>query len=222
MSVKKSVLDWQNIDTVLLDLDGTLLDLHFDNYFWLEHLPKRWAEKMDKPEHECRSYLHSEFQRMCGSLNWYCLDYWSERLQMDMVELKREITTKIKTRPEAKKFLNFLSDLGKQKILVTNGHRDGMNLKFAYTEIAECFDEVVSCHDFGVPKEEQNFWVQLQKLHAFDKKRTLFIDDNESVLDSAQQYGISHLLQILKPDLQRPSSLPGRFLAIEHFSEILN
>ncbi|MEC7663678.1 MAG: haloacid dehalogenase, partial [Pseudomonadota bacterium] len=25
-------LDWQNIDTVLLDVDGTLLDLHYDNF----------------------------------------------------------------------------------------------------------------------------------------------------------------------------------------------
>ena len=174
--MKANIFDWQSIDTVLLDLDGTLLDLHFDNYFWLEHLPKRWAEKMSKPEHECRSYLHSEFQRMRGSLNWYCLDYWSERLQMDMVELKREITKKIKTRPDAKKFLTFLSDLGKQKILVTNGHRDGMNLKFAYTDIAECFDEVVSCHDFGVHpkimtgnhfvKTFSNICISKLKIHA--------------------------------------------------------
>ncbi|MEC8348362.1 MAG: haloacid dehalogenase, partial [Pseudomonadota bacterium] len=27
-------LDWQNIDTVLLDVDGTLLDLHYDNFVW--------------------------------------------------------------------------------------------------------------------------------------------------------------------------------------------
>ena len=37
-------LPWSDIDTVLLDMDGTLLDLHFDNHFWLEHLPQRYAE----------------------------------------------------------------------------------------------------------------------------------------------------------------------------------
>ncbi|HBT55971.1 MAG TPA: haloacid dehalogenase, partial [Pseudomonas sp.] len=33
------MLNWNAIDTVLLDMDGTLLDLHFDNHFWLEHMP---------------------------------------------------------------------------------------------------------------------------------------------------------------------------------------
>ena len=26
------MINWQQIDTVFLDMDGTLLDLHFDNY----------------------------------------------------------------------------------------------------------------------------------------------------------------------------------------------
>lgn len=220
--MKNNLIDWQSIDTVLLDLDGTLLDLHFDNYFWLEHLPKRWATQRGQPESECRSYLHNEFQQMRGSLNWYCLDYWSERLQVNMVELKKEVVEKISLRPQALHFLNFLGDIGKQKILVTNGHRDGMNLKFLHTGIANCFDEVVSCHDFKVPKEQLSFWTQLQELHPFNKTRALFIDDNESVLDSAQRYGIGNLLQILQPDLQQPIKAIGRFPAIVHFSEILN
>src|SRR5215831_5340508 len=34
---------WDLIDTVLLDLDGTLLDLAFDNYFWREVIPAAYA-----------------------------------------------------------------------------------------------------------------------------------------------------------------------------------
>jgi 5'-nucleotidase len=33
-------LDWNNIDTVLLDMDGTLLDLAFDSQFWLQDVPQ--------------------------------------------------------------------------------------------------------------------------------------------------------------------------------------
>src|SRR5699024_6401143 len=39
-----TVIDWDRIDTVWLDLDGTVLDLHFDVRFWHEHLPARYAQ----------------------------------------------------------------------------------------------------------------------------------------------------------------------------------
>jgi 5'-nucleotidase len=32
--------DWREIDTVLLDMDGTLLDLEFDSHFWLSLVPQ--------------------------------------------------------------------------------------------------------------------------------------------------------------------------------------
>ena len=36
---------WQDVDTVLLDMDGTLLDLAFDNYFWQKLVPETWGAK---------------------------------------------------------------------------------------------------------------------------------------------------------------------------------
>ena len=39
------MIDWNAINTVLLDMDGTILDLHFDNYFWKEYVPQKYAEK---------------------------------------------------------------------------------------------------------------------------------------------------------------------------------
>ena len=38
-------LDWDQIDTILLDLDGTLLDLNFDLEFWLDYIPKAYSKK---------------------------------------------------------------------------------------------------------------------------------------------------------------------------------
>ena len=48
---------WQEVDTVLLDMDGTLLDLAFDNYFWQNWSRKPGAPRADstcrKPKRQC-------------------------------------------------------------------------------------------------------------------------------------------------------------------------
>jgi FMN phosphatase YigB (HAD superfamily) len=50
---------WEAIDTVLLDMDGTLLDLRFDNYFWMEFLPERYAERHGLTPEQARAVLRS-------------------------------------------------------------------------------------------------------------------------------------------------------------------
>ena len=211
---------WHEVDTVLLDLDGTLLDLHFDNYFWLHHLPRRWAEISGQTEEACRQQLHLSYDQMQGTLDWYCLDYWTDRLQLDILELKHEVAYKVALRPEAEQFLQRLRQLQKKVLLVTNGHRGGLQLKLAATGIDIHFDEIVSSHDYRAPKETPDFWTALMREHPFDRQRALFVDDNESVLDSAATFGIRYLLQILQPDMQRPGREPGYHAGIHHFSEL--
>ena len=38
------MLPWSEIDTVMFDMDGTLLDLHFDNFFWLKVVPEHFSK----------------------------------------------------------------------------------------------------------------------------------------------------------------------------------
>lgn len=98
-------IDWHNIDTVLLDMDGTLLDLHFDNYFWLEHLPKRYSQQSERDESQVRAELQQRMTARQGTLNWYCTDFWSEELNVDIVHLKREILHLVNERPQVVDFL---------------------------------------------------------------------------------------------------------------------
>ena len=215
------MLDWHTIDTVLLDMDGTLLDLHYDNHFWMEYLPQRYADIHGHTVSDAKQHLHQRIAAEHGSLNWYCLDYWSEQLQLDIPALKREIDHMITIRPYVIDFLTQLQQSGKQLLLVSNAHRQSLNIKLDRTGIGRFFSNIVVSHDYRAAKEDPAFWHHLHAHHPFDRHRTLLIDDNESVLDSAHRYGIQHLLTLLQPDSHQPVRVRTSFPVIHHFDELL-
>ncbi len=215
------MINWNLIDTVLLDMDGTLLDQHFDNYFWSVHLPLRYAEAHNLDEQAAKAHLDKHIHNQVGSLQWYCLDHWSKIVSMDIPALKREVSHKIQIRPFAEEFLKRLQILGKKLVLITNSHRAGLNLKMEVTEIDQYLDLVVSSHDYQKPKEDQAFWKDLMQQEHFNPQRTLFIDDTPRILESAQQFGIQYLVCITKPDMQMPAKRSEQFIDIEHFDEIM-
>lgn len=215
-------LDWCSIDTVLLDMDGTLLDLHFDSFFWLEHLPVRYAEIHALEPQEARKWLHQRIMQERGSLNWYCLDYWSQELNVDIVALKKEMADRIAFRPQVKDFLDALGQAGLRRVIVTNAHQDSLALKLERTDLASRVDRILCSHDFGLPKEAVSFWELVAEIEPFTKARTLLIDDSLPVLESARNYGIQHLLAIAQPDSQVPArTVDVAFTTVTHFNEII-
>lgn len=212
---------WSQVDTVLLDMDGTLLDLYFDNYFWRTHLPRRYAEANGLSHEAALVYLEQRFAQEHGRLNWYCLDFWQQELGLDIVMLKREISHLIAMRPHSAAFLDALKAAGKAVWLVTNAHMDSVALKLEHTPLARWLDRIVSSHQLGAAKEDPRFWQRLQALHPFDVQRTLFVDDTLSVLRAAQDYGIHYLLCIAHPDSSEPARVVSDFLAIDDFDQIL-
>lgn len=211
---------YPEVDTVLLDMDGTLLDLHFDNHFWLEHLPKRWAEQTGISVERAQRELKDAYDVLQGKLQWYCLDYWTERLQLPITELKREIVQRIAMRTDVPAFLTALKQSGRRVVLVTNAHPDSLSLKLERTPLKHYIDELISSHEFGYTKEQQQLWHALQARLGFDKARTLFVDDSLSVLRSAQQYGIAHLLAVANPDSQQPVRTIDDFEAIVSYAPL--
>lgn len=215
------MLDWNQIDTVFLDMDGTLLDLHYDNYFWLQHLPKRYAQMKSMPVPEARAYLDQFFSGLKGTLNWYCFDHWANLLEMDLISLKHEVKDKIAFRPHAQTFLQLIADAHYRVILVTNSHRAGIEIKMECTNLGEYIDEVHTSHDFGLPKEDPMFWQALNKALPFDPQRTVFFDDNEDVLNSAKKAGLIHLINIAKPDSQGITRTESAYPLLESFLDVL-
>ena len=215
------MLDWQQIDTVLLDMDGTLLDLHFDNYFWFEYLPVEYAKHHNKEPEEVRSYLIQLMKEAEGKIDWYCVDFWTEKLGMEIISLKQEIDHLIAIRPAVVEFLETLHASNKKVYLITNAHHNVLDLKLEKTQISHYFDELISSHQYGFIKEQQEFWSELSKNINFDPNRTLFIDDSQPVLDSAAKYGIGHILSISQPDSKQPSRTAGNYPMLQDFSDII-
>jgi putative hydrolase of the HAD superfamily len=214
-------LPWPAIDTVLLDMDGTLLDLHFDNHFWLEHLPQRYAELHGLSRQQADDELLPLFQQHAGQLNWYCTDFWSRELNLSVRELKREVAHLIALRPDAETFLQALRAAGKRVALITNAHRDSLSLKLERIQLAPYFERLISSHDYGFPKENQQFWHALQADFSFDPARTLFIDDSLPILRSARDFGVAHLLAVRQPDSQQPHKDSQEFAAVEDYRALL-
>ncbi|XGA79160.1 GMP/IMP nucleotidase [Halomonas sp. CH40] len=219
------MIDWQTIDTVLLDMDGTLLDLHFDSHFWLEHLPRRYVElhQLDEASQArlTKEQLIARITDMQGTLSWYSLDYWSQELGGDIIALKREVQHLIGLRSDALDFLQWLKTQHPRVILATNADRASLELKLPLTGLESYLDAIVSSQDVGAAKEEQAFWFALQEVEPFDPARTLFIDDNPKVLESAREFGIRYLLGIREPDSQRPEKVLKEFVALDRFADLM-
>jgi len=200
--------DWSRIDVVCLDMDGTVLDLHFDNLFWLELLPRRWGEARGLDHAAAMAQLRPRFEAKRGTLEWYCVDHWSEELGLDVPALKHELRAEIRYLDGAAEFLDLLRATGKRVLLTTNAHPLSLQVKDAQTQLSRHFDELVTSHEFGVPKEHPEFWAQLERKHQVPLARTLFVDDSVAVLEAARCAQVGWIYQVLQPDSTRPPHPP--------------
>lgn len=215
------MVPWGDINTVFLDMDGTLLDLNFDNHFWLEHVPQRYAQARGIGTAEAKHELLERYRSREGTLEWYCIDHWSRELGLDIALLKEEVHHLIAVHPHVVGFLEAVRAAGKRVVLVTNAHQKAIALKMQRTELAGHFDRIICAHELGLPKEQVEFWARLHAIEPFMRESTLFVDDSVSVLRAARDYGIRHLCAVLRPDTSQPARSVTEFTSIHDFSELM-
>ncbi|WP_373507890.1 GMP/IMP nucleotidase [Thiocapsa sp.] len=215
------MIDWNRIDTVFLDMDGTLLDLHFDNHFWLEHVPERYAQAHGLTAEAAKAELLARYRDIEGTLEWYCVDHWSRELGLDIALLKQEVEHLIAIHPHVLDFLDALRQRGKRRVLVTNAHQKALALKLSRTRLGGNVERVICSHDLRVAKEAPGFWSLVQAIEPFDIERTLFIDDSTSVLQAARDFGFHWLMAVVEPDSTGPRREVADFPAIAHFGDLL-
>ena len=205
----------------MLDMDGTVLDLAYDNYVWKELVPERYAEVKGMSLDDARTRLYSKYQAIQGDLEWYCLDHWSERLGLDVLELHRDVDHRIDYLPGARGFLKTMHEHDVRVLLVTNSHPDTLALKDEATGLAGYFDAIYTSHEFGYAKEHQEFWYALQEEEGFLRESTLFVDDNRTVLGSADTYGVEMLVEIEEPDTSKTKQKKSGFAGVKGVSDLL-
>jgi 5'-nucleotidase len=215
------LIDWRQIDTVLLDMDGTLLDRHFDDHFWLEHVPRTFARTHHLPLEETKRNLYALFRSQERTLNWTDLDYWSERLGLDIPLLKKEVEHLIAIHPYVVEFLLFLRQHGKSVWLVTNAHSKTLTLKMRKTRLGPYFDGIISAHDVGLPKEDVRFWPALQRHIPYQPERTMLGEDSEANLATARAYGIRFLVFVSRASSTLPALPSTEHLSIHYFNQLI-
>jgi 5'-nucleotidase len=212
---------WDRIDTVFLDMDGTLLDKYYDDYFWEHYVPEVYAAKNHVDIADARELLLQTYKSVESTLQWTDLDYWSDRLGLDIVALKKEISHLVNAHPHIIDYFEYMHRLGKKLYLVTNAHPKTLEVKMKQVNIDRWFERLVCSQEVGAAKEQPEFWHKLQQILPYDKERTLFADDTEKVLHSAEKFGIQHLIHIAKPSSRLPVQFSAHYQSIENFKELL-
>lgn len=182
--------DWTAIDTVLLDLDGTLLDQAYDNHIWRDLIPQQYARVRGVHLDEAYAEIRRLFDDRHGTLQWYDIDFWTRSLGVDVVALHRQVRSHVAWLPGAREFLQRLRDQGKRTVLLTNSHPAALAVKHEETGVLDLLDAAASSQEFGAPKEQPEFWSRAQARFGFDPARSLFADDNAKMLEAAQRFGV--------------------------------
>lgn len=217
----KPSFSWDDYDTILLDMDGTLLDKHFDDTFWGKYVPQKFGEKNNLPYEEAHKEAFKHFRAASGSFAWTDMEYWSRTFGLNIFDLQHELAHLIQELPGTLDFLRFLQEQNKEVILVTNSHSKGLALKFAYSSIEDYFTDVTCATELGASKEEDHFWDNFADHFNIDKNRTLFIDDNHKVLSIAEQYGIAYLVAIAKPSTELACEYSPSYPSVASLSELI-
>ena len=212
---------WDAIDTVFLDMDGTLLDKYYDDYFWEQYVPEVYAAKNQIKVVDAAKMLLAIYRSVENTLQWTNLDYWSDRLGLDMVALKRNISHLVDCHPHIIEYFEYMQKIGKTLYLITNAHPKSLAVKMEQVQLDGWFARVVCSVEIGAAKEQPEFWPRLQQLLAHDNERTLFADDTEQVLHRAAEFGIRHLVHIAKPSSRLPIQFSARYPSIVNFQELM-
>lgn len=207
----------------MFDMDGTLLDLAFDDLIWNHKLPERHAATHGISLEQSKNVLYEFYQQHKHTLSWYSSRFWSSKVGVDTLQLQYDYKQRIQPRPGCMELLQTLKAKGYRCWLLTNADCDGLQLKLKQIQLAPYFEVMVSSEEIGYAKEFYDFWRILNSRYPFDPKNCVLVDDTAVVLEGARSYGIERLITITQPSSDGPVRDTTQLVypAIHHLSELL-
>ncbi len=213
--------DWSAVRCVLLDLDGTLLDLAFDNHLWNEAVPARFARRRGLSLEAARAELAPRFHAVAHTLPWYDLDHWTRQTGIDMAALHQELRPRVRVLDGSLAFLDAVRASGRPLWLTTNAHPDSWRPKLEQTGLAHYFERIVSSNDLQAPKEDRRYWQGLEERHDMVASECLFADDSRPVLEAARAFGVGQIVAMNHPDSTRPPRPFSDFYSVPRLHHLL-
>jgi HAD superfamily hydrolase (TIGR01509 family) len=214
-------IPFRDVTCVLLDMDGTLLDRYFDDYFWEHLVPERYAEKHHMTFGKSKEILFKRYKAHEGTLNWTDIDFWSRELELDIMALKEQIRHLIEIHPHVENFLKMVKAGRIKTFIVTNAHYKVLDMKLKKTDLGKYLTGAITSFQIGFPKEKIEFWKRAEQQLHFSKEKTILVDDTLEVLKTAQKFGIKYLVYKARANSKLKPLPSSEFRTILDFSELM-
>ena len=188
---------FKDIECLLIDMDGVILDNAYDNDFWQNQIPEVIADNKGIAFDDAKRLAIQIFNYKKNTKDWYDVDYWSNMLDIDIEAQKRseKSFSRISLYDGVIDTLSVLKNKTKT-ILITNAHRKTLNIKLEKYNLTSYFDEMVCAHELNYVKEDIQLWYMLRSKYRLDYEKTLLVEDTINNINVGLSAGISGAIYV--------------------------
>jgi putative hydrolase of the HAD superfamily len=187
----------KDIDCMLVDMDGVILDNTYDNNFWQNQIPGVISKNKNISFEDAKRLAVQIFNYKKNTKDWYDVDYWSNMLNVDIEAEKRSSISfdRIQLYEGVTETLNKLKD-NFRLILITNAHRKTLNIKLEKYDLSPYFENMICAHELHYVKENIQLWYMLKSRFKLDYTKTLLIEDTINNIKVGLSAGISQAVYL--------------------------